>query len=66
LLLLTNLDDEAIERAVFGSVPDLIRAIKAYLTTNNNDPKGFVRTAPAEQIHEKVLRGRSPLEAAMR
>ena len=56
-----NLDDKAIRRGVFGSVPDLIKAIEEYLTANNNDPKGFVWTATAEQILEKVRRGRTTL-----
>lgn len=58
-----NLDDKATRRGVFGSVPDLIKAIEEYLTANNNDPKGFVWTATAEQILVKVRRGRTTLNA---
>jgi transcriptional regulator with XRE-family HTH domain len=43
------------------SVPDLIAAIEAYLQANNNDPKPFVWTATAEEILEKVSRGRVAL-----
>jgi transposase len=45
----------------FKSVPDLIGAIEAYLQANNNDPKPFVWTATAEEILEKVSRGRVAL-----
>ncbi len=57
-----ELTDKAIRRGVFGSVPDLIRAIEHYLDANNDDPKAFVWTATAEQILEKVRRGRTALD----
>ncbi|MGH9652631.1 MAG: IS630 family transposase [Bryobacteraceae bacterium] len=57
-----NLTDKAIRRGVFGSVPALIEAIEEYLEANNNDPKGFVWTATAEAILEKVRRGRTALD----
>jgi hypothetical protein len=34
-----KLTDKAIRRGVFHSVPDLINAIDAYLTTNNTNPQ---------------------------
>ena len=43
-------------------MPDLISAIEAYLEANNDDPKPFVWTATAEEILEKVRRGRVTLE----
>jgi len=58
-----KLDDKAIRRGIFQSVPDLITAIETYLTANNTEPKPFVWTATAEQILEKVRRGRVTLEA---
>ena len=58
-----KLDDKAIRRGVFQSVPELIAAIESYLTTNNTDPAPFVWTATAEQILEKVRRGRVALHA---
>jgi len=58
-----ELTDKAIRRGVFGSVPDLVAAIEAYLTANNEDPKPFVWTATADEILEKVRRGRVALEA---
>jgi transposase len=57
-----DLDDKAVRRGVFGSVPSLIAAIEEYLEANNNDPKGFIWTATAEQILEKVRRGRAVLD----
>jgi len=57
-----KLDDKAIRRGVFGSVPSLIAAIEEYLEANNKDPKGFVWTATADQILEKVRRGRIALD----
>ena len=57
-----KLTDKAIRRGIFGSVPDLIAAIENYLQTNNTDPKPFVWTATAEQILQKVRRGRVTLD----
>ena len=56
-----NLTDKAIRRGVFPSVPDLIAAIEAYLEAHNDDPKPFVWTATANEILEKVRRGRVAL-----
>jgi transposase len=56
-----KITDKAIRRGVFGSVPDLIAAIEAYLEANNADPTPFVWTATAEQILAKVSRGRVAL-----
>ena len=58
-----KLTDKAIRRGVFHSVPDLITAIEAYLNANNQDPKPFIWTATADQILEKVRRGRISLDA---
>ena len=58
-----ELTDKAIRRGVFGSVPDLVAAIEAYLAANNENPKPFEWTATAEEILEKVRRGRVALEA---
>jgi transposase len=57
-----ELTDKAIRRGVFKSVPDLIAAIEAYLKANNDDPNPFVWTATAEEILEKVRRGRVVLQ----
>ncbi len=56
-----KLTDKAIRRGIFHTVPDLIAAIEAYLDAHNDDPKPFLWTATAEQILEKVRRGRVTL-----
>ena len=56
-----ELTQKAIRRGVFRSVPDLIAAIYAYLDAHNADPKPFVWTASAEDILNKVRRGRVAL-----
>jgi transposase len=56
------LTQKAIRRGIFRSVPDLVAAIYAYLEAHNADPKPFVWTASAEEILEKVRRGRVVLE----
>jgi hypothetical protein len=58
-----KLTDKAIRRGVFHSVPDLITAIETYLQANNDNPEPFLWTATAEQILEKVRRGRVTLDA---
>src|ERR1019366_4252187 len=55
--------DKAIRRGIFQSVPDLIDTIQAYLAAHNENPKPFQWTATAEQILEKVRRGRVTLDA---
>jgi len=57
-----DLDDKAIRRGVFRSVPNLIAAIEAYLNANNDNPSAFVWTATAEEILVKVRRGRVALQ----
>lgn len=56
-----DLTDKAIRRGVFYSVPNLIAAIEDYLNANNDLPRAFVWTATAEEILEKVSRGRVAL-----
>jgi transposase len=58
-----QITDKAIRRGVFKSVPDLITAIEAYLAAHNDNPKPFQWTASADQILDKVRRGRVALEA---
>jgi transposase len=58
-----KLTDKAIRRGVFHSVPDLITAIETYLEATNTNPQPFVWTATADQILEKVRRGRITLNA---
>ena len=58
-----KLTDKAIRRGVFHSVPELIAAIEAYLEATNDNPQPFVWTATADQILDKVRRGRVTLDA---
>jgi transposase len=59
----SQLTTKAIRRGVFQSVPDLIAAIDAYLAATNINPTPFTWTKTADQIVEKVQRGRVTLNA---
>jgi transposase len=59
----SQLTNKAIRRGAFASVPDLIAAIDAYLTATNTNPTPFTWTKTADQIVEKVQRGRVTLNA---
>jgi hypothetical protein len=61
--LFSQLTDKAIRRGIFHSVPALIDAIEAYLATHNQRPEPFQWTATADQILDKVRRGRVTLQA---
>jgi transposase len=54
---------DTIRRGVFHSVAELEAAIEAYLENHNADPKPFIWTAKADDILEKVARGRQALES---
>ena len=58
-----KLTDKAIRRGVFHSAPELITAIETYLEANTDNPQPFTWTATADQILEKVRRGRATLDA---
>ena len=58
-----ELTDQAIRRGTFRSVPELIKAIEAYLDAHNADPTPLVWTATAESILDKVRRARRTLDA---
>jgi hypothetical protein len=58
-----QLTNKAIRRGAFGSVPDLIAAIDAYLTANNANPTPFIWSTTADQIAETIQRGRATLNA---
>ena len=58
-----QLTNKAIRRGAFGSVPDLIAAIDAYLAATNTNPTPFIWIKTADQIVEKVQRGRVTLHA---
>lgn len=57
-----DLTDKNLRRGIFGSVPDLIAGIEAYLDAHNADPKPYVWTATAESILAKAQRERTKLE----
>jgi transposase len=57
-----DLTDKRIRRGVFRSVPELIEAIEGYMRRHNDNAKGFVWTAKAEAILEKVRRARAVLD----
>jgi transposase len=56
-----ELTDKKIRRGSFNSVTDLIAAIEDYIAHHNNDPKPYKWTKTAEEIIEKVRRGRVAL-----
>ena len=59
---LAKLTDEAIRRGAFHCVEALEEAIYDYVQHTNDNPKPFVWTASAEDIIEKVNRGKAKLE----
>ena len=58
-----DLTDKAIRRGVFASVDELIDAITAYVEAWNCRPTAYVRRKTAQQILDKVARGRAMLGA---
>jgi transposase/transposase-like protein len=62
-IFFSQLTDKAIRRGIFHSVPSLIDAIETYLAAHNENPEPFQWSATAEQILEKVRRGRVTLDA---
>ena len=57
-----KLTSQAIRRGIFGSVPEPIAAIEAYLQANDDNPNPCIWTATAEHILAKVQRGRVALD----
>jgi transposase len=56
-----ELTDKRLRRGVFTSIDNLTRAITVWADHWNSDPKPFVWKATAEDIIEKVSRGRATL-----
>jgi len=56
-----ELTDRRLRRGVFTSVPQLIEAMKLWTENWNKDPKPFIWHKTAEEIIEKVQRGRATL-----
>lgn len=56
-----EITDKRIRRGSFGSVPELIAAIKAYLDGHNQNPRIFTWTATAERVLAKVAKSKEVL-----
>jgi transposase len=56
-----DLTEKSVRRGVFHSVGDLIEAIEEHIRVHNLNPKPFIWTASANDILEKVRRGRRTL-----
>ncbi len=59
-----DITTKRIRRGTFPSVSDLISAINSYIEINNETPTPFMWTKTADEIIEKVKRGRVALEKA--
>ncbi|MHB1855787.1 MAG: IS630 family transposase [Acidimicrobiales bacterium] len=57
-----ELTQKRIRRGSFISVADLVAAIEDYINRHNADPRPYVWTKTAEEIIEKVRRGRVALQ----
>ena len=58
-----DLSTERLDRGVFRSVPELVRAIQEYVGVHNNNPKPFIWTAKAADILQKVIRANKRLSS---
>ena len=56
-----DLSEQQLRRGVFRSVSELEQAVMAYIETNNEAPAPFIWTKSANDILEKVKRGRQTL-----
>ena len=56
-----EITDKRIRRGSFKSVPDLIKAIRQYIETNNQNPHVFVWTASVERIMTKIAKCKEAL-----
>ncbi len=57
-----ELTDKQIRRGAFGSVRDLVHAIREFIAAYNRDPKPFIWTATAQSIIDKVSRCKATME----
>lgn len=57
-----DLTQSRLKRGVFCSVGELTAAIEEYIEIHNANPKPFIWTAKAQDILEKVKRGRAKLD----
>jgi len=58
-----EITDKRIRRGVFQSVPELIAAIKDYLSNHNHSPRVFTWTASVDKIMAKVAKCKEALDA---
>lgn len=59
-----DITTKRLKRGSFASVAQLVEAIEDYIAHNNATPKPFMWTKTAEEIIEKVRRGRVALDQA--
>ena len=59
-----QLTDRRLRRGTFTSVPHLVDAVTTWVAHWNEDPKPFEWHAAADEILEKVRRGRKPCHKA--
>ncbi len=57
-----DISENQLKRGVFHSVADLVQSIEEYLEGHNKEPKPYIWTAKANDILEKVKRGRKKLD----
>jgi len=58
-----EITDKRIRRGAFRSVPELIAAIKDYMSNHNQNPRVFVWTASVESILTKIAKCKEALDA---
>ncbi len=58
-----GITDKRIRRGTFHNVPELITAIKDYLSNHNQSPQVFVWSAPVERILTKIAKCKEALDA---
>jgi transposase len=58
-----DLTTDRLRRGSFGSVADLIAAIRAYLDNHNQNPQVFVWSAPVDRILTKIAKCKEALDA---
>lgn len=58
-----DITTKRLRRGVFRSVPELIKAIEAYIAEHNQNPKPFIWTAKANDILQKVIRANRRLSS---
>jgi hypothetical protein len=57
-----DLTDKRIRRGSFGSVRELVAAIRQYVATHNQNPRVFTWTASVETILAKIAKCKEALD----